>query len=66
MGPRGYGYYSPNGVWLGAAAAALIVGGAAAAAASSRRDVYEECWTERRYVERPDGLVVRRNIRVCE
>lgn len=62
-GPRGYGYYGPNGAWLGAAAAALVIGGTAAAIAAQRP---RECWIENRWVERWDGAMIRQRVRVCD
>lgn len=62
-GPRGYGYYGPNGAWLGAAAAAVVIGGTAAAIAAQRP---RECWIENRWVERWDGAMIRQRVQVCD
>jgi hypothetical protein len=57
--------------WVGAAAAGLIIGGAAAAAAApgpyyyGGYGGYGGCWIERRWVQRWDGALVPRNVRVC-
>jgi hypothetical protein len=73
-GWRGGGWYGGGWnnawPWVGAAAAGLIIGGAAAAASSpyyygGYGYGYGGCWIERRWVQRWDGALVPRNVRVC-